>query len=536
MSAASDLDQETITIDAFYEKQKELYDICGVFINKDKYPFIDILARYLTDIVGLIDVEIKNSARNSMINWREKKNPKLLSRLINSDDNVNLINLSMNKITTTNYKNIVAEITDALINDNPRKLPDYCKFLFDVIIKKCMVDEAFAKDYIRFLFGFSDSIARNLGEYINGFISEVGRFLTTNESIKEYGYFHYVKDVTLWRNIGVIYANMFNLMNKSGTMVGKLNVSEVCGKLVEQFNILFNTLDWLPANMDELNGRLYLTMAIMENLLNDIWWHFDDKARKLFSEILTLTYACNNIPNKIKFKVLDLQDMIKNIRPADASVVKLKTEVIITSDVNNRASASSHDASATANASNSANIIEKSTDEPVQSKANIWETRKQQIAAAPVTDVNADVNVNAVSEQRQLSTTTESKGDRRRDNSRNHSRNISGNSSNNYSRNGNSNGDGRRNGGNDSRRREGSRNKEVVEEVRVQKNMFSGLESGDSNDEHDSRKQTGKNQTPAEDDGFVTVEKKSKNVYKPKKTPELALEGSKIYSNGKRKQ
>ena len=62
--------------------------------------------------------------------------------------------------------------------------------------------------------------------------------------------------------------------------------------------------------------------------------------------------------------------------------------------------------------------------------------------------------------------------------------------------------------------------------------MFSGLESGDSNDEHpigdglpDNNNKTN------EDDDFITVEKKSKNIYKPKKTPAIAVEGGKIYSN-----
>jgi hypothetical protein len=39
-----------------------------------------------------------------------------------------------------------------------------------------------------------------------------------------------------------------------------------------------------------------------------------------------------------------------------------------------------------------------------------------------------------------------------------------------------------------------------------------------------------KNKT-LEDDDFITVEKKTKNIYKPKKTPAIAVEGGKIYSN-----
>jgi len=159
-----------LSIDNFYDNQKQIFNICGNVINKDKYPFIDILSNYLNDIVISIDVEIKNSARNSMINWREKKNPKLLSRFINNDDNINLINRSMNKVTGTNYMTIVAEITETLINDNFRKLPDYCKYIFDIVIKKCMNEENFTKDYIQFLFGFTGNIAKYISQYIVQFL------------------------------------------------------------------------------------------------------------------------------------------------------------------------------------------------------------------------------------------------------------------------------------------------------------------------------------------------------------------------------
>ena len=63
--------------------------------------------------------------------------------------------------------------------------------------------------------------------------------------------------------------------------------------------------------------------------------------------------------------------------------------------------------------------------------------------------------------------------------------------------------------------------------------MFCGLEIDDSNDENTQ------NNEQEEDDDFITVEKKSKNIYKPKKTKAIAIEGNKIYSgitnNTKRK-
>jgi hypothetical protein len=68
----------------------------------------------------------------------------------------------------------------------------------------------------------------------------------------------------------------------------------------------------------------------------------------------------------------------------------------------------------------------------------------------------------------------------------------------------------------------------VPEEPPKSKNMFSGLESGDSNDEQPIQTHA---KEPVEDDGFITVEKKVKNIYKPKKTPALAIEGGKIYAS-----
>ena len=123
-------------IDSFYNNRKNLFDICGNIINKENYPFINILSTYLVDIVNSIDIEINASTRNSIINWRDKKNPKLLSKFINSDDNINIINRSMHKITSSNYLIIAEDINKTLIKDNFRKLPEYSKFLFDNIIKK----------------------------------------------------------------------------------------------------------------------------------------------------------------------------------------------------------------------------------------------------------------------------------------------------------------------------------------------------------------------------------------------------------------
>lgn len=544
--------QVKLTVDTFYEKQKELYDICGNVINKEKYPFVDILSKYLTDIVGLIDIEIKNSARNSMINWREKKNPKLLSRLINSDENVNLINMSMNKITSSNYMNIANEISQALLNDNYRKLPDYCSFLFDVVIKKCMIDEAFSKDYIRFLFGFKDAIAKHLSENINKFIDEAVLFLTSNQQLKEYSYFQYVKDVAQWRNVGVILSNIYKSVD--GTIDNKLGVKQfnIVSNLESQFDILFNILDWLPANMDELNGRLFMVFAVMENLFDDIWNRFTEKYRTLFNEILTLVYNCANVPNKIKFKILDLQDMIKNYKPsavvASANVVIEKSPISEGQGSNKKSEVSSVLPNTQSTSPITSPSVAPTTTTPITAAANsvnIWEARKQQTAvnaaaaAATTVQSNSTSNTNGIAlpitTHTNITNVKDNNGNQRagrynkEDGSfrgRNRGRDMDGNANGNrYRRSSN----GRGNGNANANVNANSNDIRKVEEEPKSRNMFSGLESGDSNDEHSN--DTMNTKLNEEEDEFITVEKKTKNLYKPKKTPAIAVEGGKIYSN-----
>lgn len=551
-----------ISVDTFYDKQKALYDICGNVINNDKYPFVDILSKYLTDIVGLIDIEIKNSARNSMINWREKKNPKLLSRLINSDENVNLINMSMNKITCSNFMNIVAEISDALINDNHRKLPDYCSFLFDVVIKKCMIDEAFTKDYIRFLFGFKDNISKHLHENIKKFIDESHEFLKTNKALKDYSYFHYVKDVMLWRNVGVIYANIYKsqTINDVGNASAFIKPDDIIHDLEMQFDILFTILDWLPANMDELNSRLFMVFAIMEILIDDIWVQFCDKSRKLFSEILTLVYNCANIPNKIKFKVLDLQDMIKHkhvIVPVESKqVVKLENadvHVNVNTNIESVHVVSPVPAVSTVPLVSAVPAVPTvSTVSNNQNQVNIWEARKQQQKQLAEVQSQSVVRPSINNKQRNNKNSDEIiiEG---KDTSENH---LESKNRNRYkNRQGNVN-------GNKHKNMNGYKNdKEFYNKVdNVQhdtaktnddtpsKNRFSSLETiepletgtsqpiskinkhNQTNEKCEQLESASKGDSNIpNDDDFIMVEKKQKNIYKPKKSNSMAIEGRKIY-------
>ena len=303
-------------IDKFYDNRKILFDICGNIINKDKYLFIDILSTYLVDIVNSIDIEINKSTRNSMINWREKKNPKLLSKFINSDDNINIINRSMNKITSSNYMTIVDEISDALVQDNFRKIPEYCKYLFDTIIKKCLNDEHFIKDYLQFLVSFKGVIKININEHINTFITEIASLLNKNNNLLNNTYFSFAKEISNYYNIGIIFSNLYCIKTETNLFSDNMklfNFTEafIYEKFMSCLHNINSFLDWLPTDMTDLNSRIYLIFGIIEVIGNKLFDLMNQNDKNLFNDILTLIYNVNNIPNKIKFKVLDIQDMVK---------------------------------------------------------------------------------------------------------------------------------------------------------------------------------------------------------------------------------
>jgi hypothetical protein len=74
------------------------------------------------------------------------------------------------------------------------------------------------------------------------------------------------------------------------------------------------------------------------------------------------------------------------------------------------------------------------------------------------------------------------------------------------------------------------------DDIIIRRNMFSGLDINDSGDNNSNPDIDNNSHTiNDEDDGFIKIERKSRNtsntsIYKPKKTMEIAIEGSKIYS------
>lgn len=293
----------TMSINQFYGVKKDLFDIAGNVINHDKYPFINVLSGYLTDIVASIDMEIKNTSRNVSINWKEKKNPKLLSRFINNDENINNINRSVNKVTGKNYMEIVTEISSSLIEDGTNKFSDYSKYIFDCVIKKCMSEEAFTGDYIKFLRGFTGDIGRYINILLKAFMINIMNIMDNSDGIKNNTHFEMVRDVVQYRNIGIFIGNL--------ACEGFLSGNEMVQTFMSNIDTMSNLFDWQPVNIDDVAVRMYLAIGILESCWNIVEKYFSVTNINAISECFNIVYVLNGVNNKIKFKILDMLDLIK---------------------------------------------------------------------------------------------------------------------------------------------------------------------------------------------------------------------------------
>ena len=320
----------SLKIETFYDTRKKLFDICGNVINKESYQFINILSIYLKDIVNAIDSEIQHSTRQSVINWREKKNPKLLSKIINNDDNINLINRSMNKITETNYMLIVKDITESLMQDNFRQLAEYSNYLFETVIKKCLNDENLIKDYLYFLNGFEGEIGRYLYKSSDKYITSTFVLFDKNINLNDYTYISYIKEITQYYNIGNMIANIY-LIQKNNKLQKNIYFSEelLYKKVISCLNIIDNMIEWMPNNLDDLNSRIYLIFGILETLNDNILNVLNTGDKILLNDILNKIYNINTISNKIKFKILDIQDIIKKYEKKNQNSTLLSTQSTI---------------------------------------------------------------------------------------------------------------------------------------------------------------------------------------------------------------
>ena len=251
----------SLKIETFYETRKNLFDICGNLINKDKYQFINILSEYLKDIVNSIDSEIQKTTRNSMINWKEKKNPKLLSKIINNDDKIILccdndnINNSVIMIEKNNIimYNILIECVNNILNKNKgnNKYQTSGNELFNKHFKNIN------NDYKK-IFKIADNIYYDNNLIINCFYKN-----------------YYINYYNTEKDLEYMWINNKYFYNKANTI--KNNDFEYNFYYITEKNNIYNNLiiTWEKNNIFKINNiennnNFYIKLKVIDNIKNNI--------------------------------------------------------------------------------------------------------------------------------------------------------------------------------------------------------------------------------------------------------------------------
>ena len=111
-----------------------------------------VLDKYLKDIIGDISSEIDNISdfhKNSVV--VAKKNPRLLSKYINKDNNINLIKCEINKLASINFSIILESVLNIINTVDIDKITNYIDIIHTLLINKCYLEENNISNYVKFI-------------------------------------------------------------------------------------------------------------------------------------------------------------------------------------------------------------------------------------------------------------------------------------------------------------------------------------------------------------------------------------------------
>jgi hypothetical protein len=152
MAAAAAPSSDVIPLSVFEQVKLKLYSRDAAYI--EEYSKLEtVLDRYLHDIIADISREIDNISdfqRNSVV--VAKKNPRLLSKYINKDGNINLIKCEINKLAQTNFSIILETVVNIINTVDAEKVETYIDLIFTLLTNKCYLEENNIANYIKFIF------------------------------------------------------------------------------------------------------------------------------------------------------------------------------------------------------------------------------------------------------------------------------------------------------------------------------------------------------------------------------------------------
>ena len=324
----------TIPIATFYDVKNKLFNDMNMLksseeLNEQVANISAVINTYLSEIIPDIENEIKNIVKFNSINWRERKNPKLLEKFVNTDANIAIFNREINKISATNYSQMMHNINNIIMDDeNVDKIDEYIRYVFHHIFQKCLNEELFSVDYIKFIVSFTEPVATKLKTIIYENIVNILKLVETtniNDTVIDAVYDGpYVTATNISPRVktyGMILGHYFNNMEsirKTGIFTDEIVISSIVnfirniksGKYYNNSICKLNAVLLLLGFCD--SGLDKYCKLIMADSDENIYTSFEERDNVIQELINTLDIIGRNmeIPSKIRFKALDIKDNI----------------------------------------------------------------------------------------------------------------------------------------------------------------------------------------------------------------------------------
>jgi hypothetical protein len=288
------------------------YPLSFVYELKENLVDLSNLESYLEDIILSIDKELSSNSIsfNQSDNWRTRKNPNFMSKYTNDDQIFLIINGEVNKLTDTNYKSISMslqiKIDESIVSNNDvNYLKNIAEYIVDNTFKKCVQQNLFALSYLKFLLSF---------------VGELYKFIYTRIVYQKTHFINILNDYDKYKDDFDLLKNInFNDQYRSlGFLFGLvyedniLNYNDVIVPLIKTIKNFIYVLDWEPIDFDSLEKRLFIISGFIKSCVNKLWVEMNQNTQQdLKCQLLTFSNL-SNLPVKMKFEILDIDDIIDN--------------------------------------------------------------------------------------------------------------------------------------------------------------------------------------------------------------------------------
>lgn len=329
-----------------YHKTPEKPEVLESNYYQEWCKLSQVLNTYLGDIIGDIETEIKNITdfqRNSVV--VAKKNPRLLSKYVNQDNNINIIKCEINKLSSTNSGILLENVINIINKGDNEKVDTYLELVFNQLINKCYLEEVSVDTYLNFMnqLGKLEKFHR-IHEMMNQYLENVK--LIANENLIGwnpciYTYSQENKNTNTkleyFSSVGRILSYLLH-QHYEKLCVFTLNIEEILQTILNVKKIIIKDLSNLKitGNLD-LDKRIFMIIGFSQSSkIDEIIKFYNPETLKEVIVLINEIVKSPELPYKYKYRLMDWKDRLNSDKPMEKnSSPDLENKSQITKTIHN---------------------------------------------------------------------------------------------------------------------------------------------------------------------------------------------------------